>query len=90
LGAGLGFGGIASSIFFLVLLYPAFQAIVMRWWLAGLQIGGASAASDLRIRRYYGAYFRYALARRSVGAGPYLHDVIEVVPQCCASVLIRL
>ena len=61
LGAGLGVGGIALSIVFLVVLYPAFQAIVMRWWLAGLQVGGASAASDLRIGRYYGAYVRYAL-----------------------------
>ena len=60
-GAGLGFGGIVLSIVLLVVLYPAFQAIVMRWWLAGLQIGGASAASDLRIRRYYGAYSRYAI-----------------------------
>ena len=61
LGVSLGLGGIVLSIFFLVVLYPAFQAIVMRWWLAGLQLGGASAASDLRIRRYYGAYARYAV-----------------------------
>jgi len=60
LGATLGVGGFVLSILFLVALYPAFQAIVMRWWLAGLQLGGASAASDLRIRRYYGAYLRYA------------------------------
>jgi hypothetical protein len=61
LGVSLGLGGVVLSIFFLVVLYPAFQAIVMRWWLAGLQLGGASAASDLRIRRYYGAYARYAV-----------------------------
>jgi uncharacterized membrane protein YjgN (DUF898 family) len=61
LGAGLGVGGIALSLFFLIVLYPAFQAIVMRWWLAGLRLGGASAASDLPIRRYYGAYLRYVL-----------------------------
>jgi hypothetical protein len=42
-------------------LYPAYQAIVMRWWLGGLRLGGAAAASDLRIGRYYGAYFRYLL-----------------------------
>jgi uncharacterized membrane protein YjgN (DUF898 family) len=61
LGVEMGIGGIALSIILLVVLYPAFQAIVMRWWLAGLRIGGASAASDLRIRRYYGAYLRYLL-----------------------------
>jgi uncharacterized membrane protein YjgN (DUF898 family) len=61
LGAGLGVGGIALSMFSLIVLYPAFQAIVMRWWLAGLRLGGASASSDLPIRRYYGAYLRYIL-----------------------------
>jgi uncharacterized membrane protein YjgN (DUF898 family) len=42
-------------------LYPAYQAIVMRWWLGGLRLGGAAAASDLRIGRYYGVYLRYLL-----------------------------
>jgi uncharacterized membrane protein YjgN (DUF898 family) len=60
-GAGLCVGGIALSIFNLIVLYPAFQAITMRWWLAGLRLGGASASSDLPIRRYYGAYLRYAI-----------------------------
>jgi uncharacterized membrane protein YjgN (DUF898 family) len=49
------------SIFFAILLYPAFQAVVMRWWLAGLRLGDAAAASDLRMRRFYGAYLRYIL-----------------------------
>jgi uncharacterized membrane protein YjgN (DUF898 family) len=61
LGVGLAVGGIALSIFDLIVLYPAFQAIVMRWWLAGLRLGGACARSDLPIRRYYGAYFRFTL-----------------------------
>ena len=43
------------------ILYPAYQAIVMRWWLGGLRLGGAAAASDLRMRHYYGAYLRYLL-----------------------------
>jgi hypothetical protein len=33
----------------------------MRWWLGGVRLGGAAAASDLRIGRYYGAYLRYLL-----------------------------
>ncbi len=33
----------------------------MRWWLGGLRLGGAAAASDLRMRHYYGAYLRYLL-----------------------------
>jgi uncharacterized protein DUF898 len=44
-----------------IVAYPAYQAIVMRWWLGGLRLGGAPAASDLRIRLYYFAYLRYLL-----------------------------
>jgi uncharacterized membrane protein YjgN (DUF898 family) len=40
-------------------LYPAYQAIVMRWWLGGLRLGGAAVASDLRIGRYYETYLLY-------------------------------
>jgi uncharacterized membrane protein YjgN (DUF898 family) len=61
LGMGLAGGGVALSIFMWIVLYPAFQAIVMRWWLSGLRLGGASAASDLRVRHYYGAYLRFLL-----------------------------
>jgi hypothetical protein len=42
-----------------VLLYPVYQAIVMRWWLGGVRLGGAAVASDLRIGRYYEAYLIY-------------------------------
>jgi uncharacterized membrane protein YjgN (DUF898 family) len=61
MGAGLLFTGATFSVLFGSLLYPAYQAIVMRWWLGGLRLGGAAAASDLRIRRYYGAYLWYLL-----------------------------
>jgi uncharacterized membrane protein YjgN (DUF898 family) len=61
LGVEVGVGGIALSILLLVVLYPAFQAIVMRWWLAGLRMGGACAESDLPTRRYYGAYLLYLI-----------------------------
>lgn len=57
----LAYGGVVVAGLLAIVLYPAFQAIVMRWWLAGLQLGGATAASDLRIRKYYGAYGRYIL-----------------------------
>jgi len=51
-------GGPALSVLFGLVLYPAYQAIVMRWWLGGLRLGGAAAASDLPMRCYYGAYLR--------------------------------
>jgi len=61
LGLGLLVSGVTWSVFIAFVLYPAYQAIVMRWWLGGLRLGGAAVASDLRMRRYYGAYLRYLL-----------------------------
>jgi uncharacterized membrane protein YjgN (DUF898 family) len=60
-GLGLLVAGVSLSVVLGVFLYPAYQAVAMRWWLGGLRIGGAAAASDLRMRRYYGAYLRYIL-----------------------------
>jgi uncharacterized membrane protein YjgN (DUF898 family) len=61
----IGIGALVSGVTWTVvigfILYPAYQAIVMRWWLGGLRLGGAAAASDLRMRHYYGAYLRYML-----------------------------
>jgi len=54
-------GGILSSSLFAMVLYPAYEAVVMRWWLGGLRLGGAAVASDLPMRRYYFAYLRYLL-----------------------------
>jgi uncharacterized membrane protein YjgN (DUF898 family) len=40
-------------------LYPVFQAIVLRWWCSGLRFGEFSIVSKLRIRDVYGAYVRF-------------------------------
>jgi uncharacterized membrane protein YjgN (DUF898 family) len=61
LGLGLVVSGVTFSMLAGALLYPAYQAILMRWWLGGLRLGGAAVASDLRKRRYYFAYLRYLL-----------------------------
>jgi uncharacterized membrane protein YjgN (DUF898 family) len=61
LGIWLAVAGTAWLLFIGFILIPAYQAITMRWWLGGLRLGGAAAASDLRIRRYWGAYLRYLL-----------------------------
>jgi uncharacterized membrane protein YjgN (DUF898 family) len=60
-GLGLLIPGVMWAAIAGAILYPAYQAIVMRWWLGGLRLGGAAVASDLRMRRYYGAYLRYLL-----------------------------
>jgi uncharacterized membrane protein YjgN (DUF898 family) len=59
IGLGLLVFGIMGSTTFGMLLYPAYQAIVMRWWLGGVRLGGAAVASDLSIGRYYEAYLMY-------------------------------
>jgi uncharacterized membrane protein YjgN (DUF898 family) len=41
------------------LLYPAFQAIVLRWWSSGLRFGDIELRSKLRMRDVYGAYARF-------------------------------
>jgi uncharacterized membrane protein YjgN (DUF898 family) len=41
------------------LLYPAFQAMILRWWASGLRFGGIEVRSVLRTRHVYGAYARF-------------------------------
>jgi uncharacterized membrane protein YjgN (DUF898 family) len=62
--------GLATAILYAVLavgwalaaaamLYPAFQAIVLRWWLSGLRFGAVAATSRLRARSLYSVYTRF-------------------------------
>ncbi len=60
-GLGLLIPGVMWAVIAGAILYPAYQAIMMRWWLGGLRLGGTAVASDLRMRLYYGAYLRYLL-----------------------------
>ena len=48
-----GWGAFAGLIF-----YPMFRAIVLRWWISGLRMGGVSAHSYFRNGQAYGIYFR--------------------------------
>jgi len=41
------------------LLYPAFQALVLRWWSSGLRFGEIEMCSNLSTRQIYGAYVRF-------------------------------
>jgi uncharacterized membrane protein YjgN (DUF898 family) len=49
--------GISMTI--AALLYPAFQAVVLRWWSSGLRFGTIEVQSHLRMRNVYGAYARF-------------------------------
>jgi uncharacterized membrane protein YjgN (DUF898 family) len=48
-----------TSIALAALLYPAFQAVILRWWCSGLRFGGIEVQSHLRMRNVYGAYARF-------------------------------
>ena len=70
----LGAVGIGASIAFAMLLFPIFQAMVLRWWLSGIRFGDLTLRSHLLKRRIYGAYLRFlgyavlfALAAAAVG-----------------------
>jgi uncharacterized membrane protein YjgN (DUF898 family) len=49
---------IASAVM-AALLYPAFQAMILRWWSSGLRFGAIEITSRLRTRQVYGAYVRF-------------------------------
>ncbi len=61
LGSALAVGVMAVlwGVVAAAMLYPAFQAIVLRWWLSGLRFGSVSVASSLRVREVYGIYVRF-------------------------------
>jgi uncharacterized membrane protein YjgN (DUF898 family) len=42
------------------LLYPVFQALVLRWWSSGLRFGDIALHSRLRTAQVYGVYLRFA------------------------------
>jgi uncharacterized membrane protein YjgN (DUF898 family) len=44
----------------LAILYPVFQAILLRWWASGLRFGNVTVTSHLRIGQVVGIYARFA------------------------------
>jgi uncharacterized membrane protein YjgN (DUF898 family) len=68
-GANPGFG---SAVIYAILallwaaaafatLYPAFQAMLLRWWLCGLRFGDVRSQSGLRTTSVYAVYLRFTL-----------------------------
>lgn len=56
---GLAAGALVWAMFAAFLLYPVFQAMVLRWWASGLRFGEVAVTSRLRTGRVYGAYARF-------------------------------
>jgi uncharacterized membrane protein YjgN (DUF898 family) len=54
-----GVGALIWSTLAGMLLYPVFQAMVLRWWSSGLRFGEMAASSTLRTGEVYATYLRY-------------------------------
>jgi hypothetical protein len=50
-------GGVSVTL--AAVLYPTFQAMVLRWWSSGLSFGTIEVRSRLSTRQVYGAYARF-------------------------------
>jgi uncharacterized membrane protein YjgN (DUF898 family) len=50
---------IGWSVLALAVLYPVFQAMVLRWWMSGLRFGELSVESRLSTRAVYAIYLRF-------------------------------
>jgi uncharacterized membrane protein YjgN (DUF898 family) len=59
--AALAFVSIAAlwSVVAAGVLYPVFQAMMLRWWTSGLRFGEITATSKLRTGQMYGLYLRF-------------------------------
>lgn len=53
----------------LAVLYPAFQAMVLRWWISGIRFGELTATSHLRTGAVYGLYWRFVWMALLAGLG---------------------
>ncbi len=50
---------IGWAVVMAALLYPIFQAMVLRWWISGLRFGRIALTSRLRTARVYAVYVRF-------------------------------
>jgi uncharacterized membrane protein YjgN (DUF898 family) len=57
--SAFGIGALIWAMLAGILLYPVFQAMVLRWWTSGLRFGDMAASSSLRTGEVYGTYLRY-------------------------------
>lgn len=60
--------GVTWSIVAAALLYPVFQAMMLRWWMSGLRFGALTVVSRLRTRAVYALYLRFMWIALLAGA----------------------
>ncbi len=58
-GFGIGVAAVGTSLGAAVLLYPLFQAVMLRWWISGLRFGAVTVRSRLRTAQVYRVYLRF-------------------------------
>jgi uncharacterized membrane protein YjgN (DUF898 family) len=46
-------------LFSFAIFYPAFQAVVLRWWVSGLRFGDIALSSRLRMTQVFAVYARF-------------------------------
>jgi uncharacterized membrane protein YjgN (DUF898 family) len=49
---------VGISVLAILLLYPVFQAVKLRWWISGLRFGAVAVTSRLHIGQVYRVYLR--------------------------------
>lgn len=55
----IAIAAVGASLVAAALLFPVFQAMVLRWWISGIRFGGLSLRSRLRTGQVYAAYLRF-------------------------------
>ena len=55
----VGLSTIGITVLAALLLYPVFQAMMLRWWTAGLRFGPLTVTSHLRTGKVYRIYVRF-------------------------------
>jgi uncharacterized membrane protein YjgN (DUF898 family) len=59
LATAVGLSTIGTAVLAALLLYPVFQAMMLRWWTAGLRFGTLTVTSHLRTGQVYRVYLRF-------------------------------
>jgi uncharacterized membrane protein YjgN (DUF898 family) len=52
---------VGVSVTMAAILFPVFQAMMLRWWMSGVRFGPLTVRSRLRTGQIYGAYLRFLL-----------------------------
>ena len=75
----IAIGAFSVSLLMATILFPAFQAMTLRWWMSGLRFGELAIGSRLRTAYIYGGYLRFIGYSVLFSIGAMVMAVIVVV-----------